>query len=92
MSSIFLTSLNGFKFHMQVSDPDSIKFFKFHELWRTLSKCENFIHFLRSCADGIFCHFSNSLYDLKFHIHVPVSDADSNKFYLFDEIGELIEN
>ena len=57
MSSTFFTSLNGLKFHMQISDPDSIKFCKFHEFWRTLSKYENFIKFLRYCADGIFVIF-----------------------------------
>ena len=56
--SIFLskieTSPNCFKFHMHVSGGDSNKFCEFHEFWRTLRKCQNFILFLRSGAVGIF--------------------------------------
>ena len=39
-------SLNGATFHMHVSDFDSKKICKFHEIWRTLSKCVNFILFI----------------------------------------------
>ena len=56
--SIFLsnieTSPNCFKFHMHVSGGDSNRFCKFHEFWRPLRKCQNFILFLRSGAVGIF--------------------------------------
>ena len=48
------TSPNCLKFHMQVSGGDSNKFCKFHEFWRTLRKCQNFILFLRFGAVGIF--------------------------------------
>ena len=41
-----LTSLNGLKFHMHVSDDDSNMFCKFDEIWWTLKKCWNLIIFL----------------------------------------------
>ena len=45
-----LTSLNGLKFHMHVSDDDSNKFFKFDEIWWLLKKCWNLIILLgRQC-------------------------------------------
>ena len=57
--SIFLSKIetppNCFKFHMHVSGSGSNKFCKFHEFWRTLRKCQNFILFLRS---GCRRHFS----------------------------------
>ena len=57
--SIFLskieTSPNCFKFHMHVSGGDSNKFCEFHEFWRTLRKCQNFILFLRSGTVAFFC-------------------------------------
>ena len=34
----YLTSPNGLKFHMHVSDDDSNKFCKFDEIWWTLKK------------------------------------------------------
>ena len=43
--SKIVTSLNCLKFHMHVSGGDSNKFCKFHEFWRTLRKCQNFIPF-----------------------------------------------
>ena len=52
--SKIVTSPNCLKFHMHVSGGDSNKFCKFHEFWRTLRKCQNFILFLRSGAVGIF--------------------------------------
>ena len=38
-----LTSLNGLKFHMHVSDDDSNMFCKFDEIWWILKKCWNFM-------------------------------------------------
>ena len=42
-ASKILTSLNKLKFHKQVSDGDSNKFFKFDEIRWNLRRCENFI-------------------------------------------------
>ena len=80
-----LTSLNGLKFHMHVSDDDSNMFCKFDEIWWTLKKCWNFMIFQRAGTVSIFLwNKSTSLNGLKFHMHV--SDDDSNKFCKFDEI------
>ena len=49
-----LTSLNGLKFHMHVSDDDSNKFCKFDEILWTLKKCWNFMIFQRAGTVGIF--------------------------------------
>ena len=54
--SKIVTSPNCLKFHMHVPGGDSNKFCKFHEFWRTLRKCQNFILFWRSGAVGIFHH------------------------------------
>ena len=50
-----LTSLNGLKFHMHVSDDDSNKFCKFDEIWWTLKKCWNLIIFLGPALSAFFC-------------------------------------
>ena len=77
--SKIVTSPNCLKFHMHVSGGDSNKFCKFHEFWRTLSECQNFILYLRSGAVGIFpSKIVTSPNCLKFHMHV--SGGDSNKF------------
>ena len=86
--SIFLskieTSPNCFKFQMHVSGSDSNKFCKFHEFWRTLRKCQNFILFLRSGAVGIFLSkIETPLNCSKFHMHVP--RGETNKFCKFHE-------
>ena len=82
--SKIVTSPNCLKFHMLVSGGDSIKFCKFHEFWRTLSECQNFILFCRSGAVGIFLSkIVTSPNCLKFHMHV--SGGDSNKFCKFHE-------
>ena len=89
--SKFVTSPNWLKFHMHVSSGDSNKFCKFHEFWRTLRKCQNFILFWRSDAVGIFpSKFVTSPNCLKFHMHV--SGGDSNKFCKFHEFREHWEN
>ena len=82
---INITSLNGLKFHMHVSDDDSNKFCKFDEILWTFDKCWNFHHISRACTVSIFLWKNiTSLNGLKFHMHV--SDDDSNKFCKFDEI------
>ena len=82
--SNIVTSQNCIKFHMHVSGTDSNKFCKFHEFWRTLRKCQNFILFLRSGAVGIFLQkIETSQNHLIFHMHV--SGNDSNKFCKFHE-------
>ena len=79
-----LTSLNGPKFHMHVSDDDSNMFCKFDEIWWTLKKCWNFMIFWRAGSVSIFLWKNlTSLNRLKFHMHV--SDDDSNMFCKFDE-------
>ena len=50
-----LTSLNGLKFHMHVSDDDSNKFCKFDEIWWLLKKCWNLIIFLGPAVSVFFC-------------------------------------
>ena len=54
-----LTSLNGLKFHMHVSDDDSYKFCKFDEIWWTLKKCWNLIIFLGPALSAFFCEKFN---------------------------------
>ena len=74
---------------MHVSGRDSNKFCKFHEFWRTLRKCHNFILFLRSGAVGIFLSkIVTSPNCLKFHMHV--SGGDSNKFCKFYEFWRTL--
>ena len=83
------TSPNCFKFHMHVPGGDSNKFCKFHEFWRTLRKCQNFILLLRFGADGIFLSkIVTSPNCLKFHMHV--SGTDSNKFCKFHEFWRTL--
>ena len=80
-----LTSLNGLKFHMHVSDDDSNMFCKFDEIWWILKKCWNFMIFLANGTVGIFLLKKlASLNRLKLQMHV--SDDDSNVFCKFDEI------
>ena len=50
-----LTSLNGLKFHMHVSDDDSNMFCKFDEIWWILKKCWNFMIFLGPALPAFFC-------------------------------------
>ena len=50
-----LTSLNGLKFHMHVSDDDSNKFCEFDEIWWLLKKCWNLIIFLGPAVSVFFC-------------------------------------
>ena len=89
--SKIVTSPNSLKFHMHVSGSDSNKFCKFHEFWRTLRKCHNFILFLRSVAVGIFLSkIVTSPNCLKFHMHV--SGGDSINSVSFMNFGELWEN
>ena len=80
-----LTSLNGPKFHMHVSDDDSNMFCKFDEI---LPNFEKLLKFHDICTAGIVSFFLwnklTSLNWLKFHMHV--SDDDSNMFCKFDEI------
>ena len=74
---------------MHVSGGDFNKFCKFHEFWRTLRKCQNFILFLRSGAVGIFpSKIVISPKCLKFHMHV--SGGDSNKFCKFHEFWRTL--
>ena len=85
------TSPNCFKFHMNFLGSDSNKFCKFHEFWRTLRKCQNFILFLRSGAVSIFLSkIETSPNCFKFHIHVP--GGDSNKFCKFHEFRRTLRN
>ena len=49
-----LTSLNGLKFHMHVSDDDSNMFCKFVEIRWILNKCWNFMIFQRAGNVSIF--------------------------------------
>ena len=87
--SKIVTSPNCLKFHMHVSGGDSNKFCKFHEFWRTLRKCLNFILFLRSGAVGIFpSKIVTSPNCLKFHMHV--SGGDSNNFCKFHEFWRTL--
>ena len=87
--SKIVTSPNCLKFHMHVSGDDFNKFCKFHEFWRTLRKCLNFILFLRSSAVGIFLSkIVTSPNCLKFHMHVSV--GDSNKFCKFYEFWRTL--
>ena len=74
---------------MHVSGGDSNNFCKFHEFWRTLRKCQNFILFLKSCAVGIFLSkIVTSPNCLKFHMHV--SCGDSNNFCKFYEFWRTL--
>ena len=74
---------------MHVPGGDSNKFCKFHEFWRTLRKCQNFILFLRSGAVGIFLSkIETSPNCFKFHMHVP--GGDSNKFSKFHEFRRTL--
>ena len=57
-----LTSLNGLKFHMHVSDDDSNKFCKFDEIWWTLKKCWNFMIFLGPALSAFFYEISQLLW------------------------------
>ena len=93
------TSPNCFKFHMHVPGGDSNKFCKFHEFWRTLRKCQNFILFLRSGAGAVEnetspnCIFLSKIETSpncfsKFHMHV--SGSDSNKFCKFHEFWRTL--
>ena len=50
-----LTSLNGLKFHMHVSDDDYNMFCKFDEIGWILKKCWNFIIFLGPALSPFFC-------------------------------------
>ena len=87
--SKIVTSPNCLKFHMHVSGGDSNKFCKFHEFWRTLSECQNFILFWRSGAVSIFpSKIVTSPNCLKFHMHV--SGGDSNKFCKFHEFWRTL--
>ena len=87
--SKIVTSPNCLKFHMHVSGGDSNNFCKFHEFWRTLRKCLNFIQFLRSGAVGIFpSKIVTSPNCLKFHMHV--SGGDSNNFCKFHEFWRTL--
>ena len=87
--SKIVTSPNCLKFHMHVSGGDSNNFCKFHEFWRTLRKCQNFILFWRFGAVGIFLSkFVTSPNWLKFHMHV--SGGDSNKFCKFHEFWRTL--
>ena len=89
LPSKIITSPKCLKFHMHVSGGDSNKFCKFHEFWRTLRKCLNFILFLRSGAVGIFpSKIVISPNCLKFHMHV--SGGDSNKFCKFHEFWRTL--
>ena len=95
MVSIFLwnniTSLNGLKFHMHVSDDDSNEFCKFDEIWWTLKKCWNFMIFQRAGTVSIFLwNKFTSLNGLKFHMHV--SDDDSICSASLMKFGELWKN
>ena len=82
--SKFETFPNCFKFHMHVPGGDSNKFSKFHEFWRTLRKCQNFILFLRSGAVSSFLSkIETSPNCFKFQMHV--FGSDSNKFCKFYE-------
>ena len=87
--SKIVTSPNRLKFHMHVSGGDSNNFCKFHEFWRTLRKCQNFILFWRSGAVGIFpSKIVTSPNCLKFHMHV--SGGDFNKFCKFHEFWRTL--
>ena len=87
--SKIVTCPNCLKFHMHVSGGDSNKFCKFHEFWRTLSECQNFILFWRSGAVGIFpSKIVTSPNCLKFHMHV--SGGDSNNFCKFNEFWRTL--
>ena len=57
-----LTSLNGLKFHMHVSDDDSNKFCKFDETWWTLKKCWNFMIFQGPALSAFFYEISQLLW------------------------------
>ena len=50
-----LTSLNGLKFHMHVSDDDYNMFCMFDEIWWTLRKYWNFMIFLGPALSAFFC-------------------------------------
>ena len=80
-----LTSLNGLKFHMHVSDDNSNMFCKFDEIWWTFEKILKINHISRAGTVSIFLWKNlTSLKRLKFHMHV--SDDDSNMFCKFHEI------
>ena len=80
-----LTSLNGLKFHMHISDDNSNMFCKFDEIWWTFEKILKINHISRAGTVSIFLWKNlTSLKRLKFHMHV--SDDDSNMFRKFHEI------
>ena len=87
--SIFLsnivTSQNCIKFHMHVSGTDSNKFCKFHEFWRVLRKCQNFIQFLRVGAVGIFLQEietlqTTSYFTCMFLVVIPINSVSFMNF------------
>ena len=85
------TSPNCFKFHMHFPGSDSNKFCKFHEFWRTLRKCQNFILFLRSGSVGIFLSKIETSPNC-FKLHMHVTWGDSNKFCKFHEFWRTLRN
>ena len=95
--SIFLwkeiTSLNGFKFHMHVSDDDSNKFCKFDEIWLTLKKCWNFMIFVGPALSAFFYEISKlfwkgSNFTCMFLMRIPICSASLMKF---DELWKNVE-
>ena len=87
--SKIVTSPNCLKFQMHVLGGDSNKFCKFHEFWRILRKCHNFIFFLRSGAVGIL--LSKIVTSPNCHVfHLHVSGGDSNKFCKFHEFQRTL--
>ena len=83
--SNIVTSQNCIKFHMHVSGTDSNKFCKFHEFWRSLRNCQNFILFLRSWC---WRHFSVKI--CNFSKLLQISHACSCKFCKFHEFWRTL--
>ena len=80
-----LTSLNGLKFHMHVSDDDSNKFCKFDEIWWLLKKCWNLIIFLGPAVSVFFCEISKLLwmgsnFTCMFLMMIQICSASLRKF------------
>ena len=88
-----LTSLNGLKFHMHVSDDDSNKFCKFDEIWWTLKKCWNLMIFLGPELLEFFCEkikllWKGSNFTSMFLMMIPICSASSMKF---DKLWKNVE-
>ena len=81
-----LTSLNGLKFHMHVSDDDSNKFCTFDEIWWLLKKCWNLIIFLGPAVSVFWWNLVTFEKMLKFN---HISRAGTVGIFLWKNLTSL---